>query len=271
MSTRLTKVEQYLKYGPREWAFPKSLPVVTSPLPVMTGQEQVEWHAANKSEAVSKLFLIAAKMNQRDLFPIPHTQRIVTASRARVQLQKGSRNEKTEAAHCLPAQINVNSMPIYSFVPSKQPMLLYDLRGLCGRTDIVDKEVNYIDSRLEDNGGIDRVVRKVQRMLARQMAEDKLDVGDLQAEYQGYVHEMLMVHDDVMHHLEKEKAKKILPADLWDTRMELLYGSRKTFAETWPEFAETWRIERFSDDFDGELDEGVPFPLVPLGKTGDYY
>lgn len=85
---------------------------------------------------------------------------MVTAAGAPPQWNKGTKPDKTNAAHCLPGRILLNARPLDNLSEwlsedflnrcgFKALPLSSKLRWLHGRTDLVDVSVNNVDSRLE--------------------------------------------------------------------------------------------------------------------------
>lgn len=80
----------------------------------------------------------------------------ISFGRAKIQDGKGSRAEKTEAAHNLPRDVLLNGCSTYEYADDPEcdfhPRIKTIIRLSLTVTVIVKKEANYIDSQWENNG-----------------------------------------------------------------------------------------------------------------------
>jgi hypothetical protein len=99
-------------------------------------------------------------MRKQQIFTGSEKINVVGAKR---QFGTGVRMDETNAAHCLPGQLYLNSLPIYELHGEQEralkergikPLPLYSkLSNLHGRTDVVHIDLNRVDSLLESMRG----------------------------------------------------------------------------------------------------------------------
>jgi hypothetical protein len=128
--------------------------------PLKTLREQAAQHEEHRLESVAEITALVALMAVKGAIS---GREVVVVGRAVFQFGTGVRKDNTQAAHCLPGQLEFNARPLHT-LPDWNPAFLKErgmrplplsskLRNLCGRTDAVDGSVNQMDSLLEIMGG----------------------------------------------------------------------------------------------------------------------
>lgn len=120
-------------------------------------KERAATHEVNRQRVVASLLLDIHIMAVLDIIGKGKTVSLkkpkkVKAVGAVVQNLEGSENDGTEAAHCAPRQIVINSVPVQNLLKRKFPDRAWAMEVLFGETDILPENYNKADSRAERNG-----------------------------------------------------------------------------------------------------------------------
>ena len=119
--------------------------------------ERQSWeHELHRLEAIAEALALFAVMTRAE---VVKSSDAVLAEKAIFQWGKGTRADATQAAHCLPGQPTFAGFPSHQLAGWREgvlhgqglkPLALASkLRNVCGQTDLVDKDVNRVDSDLE--------------------------------------------------------------------------------------------------------------------------
>ncbi|MBV8276651.1 MAG: hypothetical protein JO170_15520 [Verrucomicrobia bacterium] len=121
---------------------------------------QAKWHEGNRLNSVAEELALVAVMRKQQV--LMGTEKIMVIG-AKRQFRKGTFADETQAAHCLPGQLYLNSLPIYDLHGEQErlikergmkPLPLYSkLSHLHSRTDVVNIALNKVDSLVEDMAG----------------------------------------------------------------------------------------------------------------------
>ena len=134
-------------------------------------QLQARVHEANRLETVAEVLALVAVIRRQEVLA---GNEVVSVEGAMYQFGKGIRADGTVAAHCLPGHLMFNALPFQTMAEWEvarlhargiKPLpLASKLRNLCGRTDVVDENINKVDSAVEimANGlGLKRLLERV--------------------------------------------------------------------------------------------------------------
>ena len=129
-------------------------------------ERQAKWHEGNRLNSVAEELALVAVMRKQQVLMGTEKISVIAAQR---QFRSGTRADETQAAHCLPGQLYLNSLPIYDLhgeqerlikgrgirpLPPFRPLPLFSkLTHLHGRTDVVNIALNSVDSLVEDMAG----------------------------------------------------------------------------------------------------------------------
>jgi hypothetical protein len=123
-------------------------------------ERQAKGHEINRLNSVAEELALVAVMRKQQIFTGSEKINVFRAER---QFGSGVRKDETHAAHCLPGQLYLNSLPIYELHGEQEralkergikPLPLYSkLSNLHGRTDVVHIDLNRVDSLLESMHG----------------------------------------------------------------------------------------------------------------------
>lgn len=123
--------------------------------------ERQSWeHELHRLGAIAETLALIAVMTRAG---VVKSSDAVVAVGAIFQWGKGTRADATQAAHCLPGQPTFAGFPSHQLLDWKEGALLgkglkalalaSKLRNVCAQTDLVDKDVNRVDSDLEIMAG----------------------------------------------------------------------------------------------------------------------
>ena len=123
-------------------------------------ERQATWHEGNRLNSVAEELALVAVMRKQQVLMGKEKISVIAAQR---QFRKGTHVDETQAAHCLPGQLYLNSLPIYDLHGEQErlikrrgirPLPLFSkLTHLHGRTDVVNIALNSVDSLVEDMAG----------------------------------------------------------------------------------------------------------------------
>jgi hypothetical protein len=123
-------------------------------------ERQAQWHEGNRLHSVAEELALLAVMRKQQVFLGAEKISVIAAQR---QFRSGTRADETQAAHCLPGQLLLNSLPIYDLHGEQErlirrrgmkPLPLFSkLTHLHSRTDVVHIALNSVDSLIEDMAG----------------------------------------------------------------------------------------------------------------------
>src|SRR5271165_3571429 len=123
-------------------------------------ERQATWHEGNRLNSVAEELALVAVMRKQQVLMGTEKISVIAAQR---QFRKGTHVDETQAAHCLPGQLYLNSLPIYDLHGEQErlikrrgirPLPLFSkLTHLHGRTDVVNIALNSVDSLVEDMAG----------------------------------------------------------------------------------------------------------------------
>lgn len=169
---------------------PQASALRTAADPLKTLRQQAAEHERHRLESIAEITVLVAVMAGRGVIS---GREIVVVGRAVFQFGTGARKDNTQAAHCLPGQLEFNARPLHT-LPDWNPAFIRErglkplplsskLRNLCGRTDAVDGSVNQVDSLLEIMGngrGLKPLFgRSVSQVLQRQTQRASVNADDL--------------------------------------------------------------------------------------------
>jgi hypothetical protein len=148
-----------------------------------------ETHALDFMEQALQMGVATLGLSQHGMFTRSRFDSVVTvrgwhnevprvsSSGAAVQLQRGSQDDDTQAAHLVPRNFAFNSQDMWDHVPAQSEFLRNAIRGILGRTNVLPSRVNRLDSLLERSG----VVRAYQAYLQDLVAIPRTLVPDSSA------------------------------------------------------------------------------------------
>ena len=123
-------------------------------------EKQAELHERNRLDSVAEELVLMAVMRKKQV--LMGTENI-SVNGAKRQFRRGSRADETNAAHCLPGQLCLNSLLVFELHGIQErllkergikPLPLFSkLTHLHGRTDVVNIALNKVDSLVEDMAG----------------------------------------------------------------------------------------------------------------------
>jgi hypothetical protein len=123
-------------------------------------ERQAKWHEGNRLNSVAEELALVAVMRKQQVLMGTEKISVIAAQR---QFRSGTHVDETQAAHCLPGQLYLNSHPIYDLHGDQErlikgrgikPLPLFSkLTHLHGRTDVVNIALNSVDSLVEDMAG----------------------------------------------------------------------------------------------------------------------